>query len=426
MFLRDKSIVYFLIIANLILAIACTNNTKQVHQNSFCTFDVPVVDTLLISSDYGNFKQISNNTATTDFVILQEDDNTMFADINQVIDAFGKYFIIDTYGSRTVVSFDHNGKPLASYGKHGNAPDEYIYPWDVDISVEYIYILDVSQRKLLRYNHIGDYIDSKKIPFESRGFILLNNNKILFNLEPSEDTNNYQLCITDSTLKPLKYMLCYPDKYVGGWVTNDVFLRNNNGISYYNSPADTIYRLDYDGNLVGKRLLSFANGTIDESAKLNFVGAEQQGKLTNGMHLLNNPFELPNGICVMEVTDYSNKGAYVVTLNPGKKLHRAEKFADHMSIYDVIKSRKTKSDGREKRKAIFEAKTKCAQKSRLLPPSGQNTSVVQTPFESCLKDAFLLNFLLKYHLKTHCQFSKKSYLYIVVMLPLCIPSRPHS
>ena len=92
----------------------------------------------------------------------------------------------------------------------------------------------------------------------------------------------------------------------------------------------------------------------------------------------------------------------------------------------LIKSRKTKSDGREKRKAIFEAKTKCAQKSRLLPPSGQNTSVVQTPFESCLKDAFLLNFLLKYHLKTHCQFSKKSYLYIVVMLPLCIPSRPHS
>lgn len=94
--------------------------------------------------------------------------------------------------------------------------------------------------------------------------------------------------------------------------------------------------------------------------------------------------------------------------------------------YRITKSRKTKSDGREKRKAIFEAKTKCAQKSRLLPPSGQNTSVVQTPFESCLNDAFLLNFLLKYHLKTHCQFSKKSYLYIVVMLPLCIPSRPHS
>ena len=71
-----------------------------------------------------------------------------------------------------------------------------------------------------------------------------------------------------------------------------------------------------------------------------------------------------------------------------------------------FKSRKTKCDGREKRKAIFEAKTKCAQKSRLLPPSGQNTSVVQTPFESCLNDAFLLNFLLKYHLKPIANLAK--------------------
>ena len=58
------------------------------------------------------------------------------------------------------------------------------------------------------------------------------------------------------------------------------------------------------------------------------------------------------------------------------------------NFLELHKSRKTKSDSREKRKAIFEAKTKCAQKSRLLPSSGQNTSVVQTPFESCLNDAF--------------------------------------
>ena len=83
MFLRDKSIVYFLIIANLILAIACTNNTKQVHQNSFCTFDVPVVDTLLISSDFGNFKQISNNNSPTSICI----DNEIFSKcINHLID----------------------------------------------------------------------------------------------------------------------------------------------------------------------------------------------------------------------------------------------------------------------------------------------------------------------------------------------------
>lgn len=71
--------------------------------------------------------------------------------------------------------------------------------------------------------------------------------------------------------------------------------------------------------------------------------------------------------------------------------------------HTLFKSRKTKSDGREKRKAIFEAKTKCAPKIRVallsVRLSGQNTSVVQTPFESCLNDAFLLKFPLKYHLK---------------------------
>lgn len=72
----------------------------------------------------------------------------------------------------------------------------------------------------------------------------------------------------------------------------------------------------------------------------------------------------------------------------------------------LFKSRKTKCDGREKRNVIFEAKTKCAQKSRLLPLSSQNTSVVQTPFESCLNDAFLLNFLLKYHLKPIANLAK--------------------
>lgn len=323
------------IIASLFLAIACTNSTKQASLSYVNTSEVPVVDTLLISSDCGNIELTTNNASTTEFVILHEDDNTMFADINQVIDAFGKYFIVDTYGSRRVVSFDYNGNPFASYGKQGNGPGEYIYPWDVDISNDYLYILDISQQKLIKYNHEGDYIDSQNIPFESKGFALLKNNKILFNLAPSKGTN-YQLCVTDSALNPLNYLLCYPDGYIGGWVTNDVFLKNNNGISYYSSPADTIYRLDYEGNLTGKRVLSFENGAIDASAKLNFIDAEKQGKFTGGMHLLNNAFEQSNGVCFMEVTDYTNAGTYVVALNPANGMHGAKKFAADMSIYDVI------------------------------------------------------------------------------------------
>lgn len=315
---------------------ACTNSAKQDPQKYTNSSDIPVVDTILISSERKNTKENDCNVSTTKFTILREDDNTMFADINQVIDAFGKYFIVDTYGSRRVVSFDHNGNPSASYGRKGNGPGEYVYPWDVDVDSEYVYILDISQKKLLKYNHKGDFINSKKVPFESKGFTLLKNGKFLFKLEPLNGSNNYQLCVTDSMLNPLSYMLRYPDNYVGGWVTDAVFQKNKNGISYYCSPADTIYYLNYDGKMTGKCLLKYENGPVHELAKINFIEARERGKITSGMHLLNNPVELSNGLCFMEVTDYTNKGTYTITYNPINGENKVTKFADNMSVYDVI------------------------------------------------------------------------------------------
>lgn len=319
-----------------IIVTACTNNSKQLSQKYYNSSDIPIIDTILISSTYDNSVKKDSGAFTTNFVILQEDDNTMFADINQIIDAFGKYFIVDTYGSRRVVSFNHNGKPIASYGKQGNGPGEYIYPWDVDVDDKYVYILDISQKKLITYNHKGDFIKSKKIPFDTKGFSILNNNKLLFKLEPSENTGNCQLCVTDSALNPLKFMLHYPKGYIGGWVTDAVFQKNKNEISYYCSPADTIYNLDYDGNLTGKILLHYRNGSIHESAKINFIEAENKGKITKGMHLLNNPVRLANGIYFMEVKDYTNKGAYTIEFNTQNNLNNVVKFADNMSIYDII------------------------------------------------------------------------------------------
>ena len=40
---------------------------------------------------------MSRNMSAVRFVILHEDDQTMFSDMNQLIDAFGKYFVVDSY-----------------------------------------------------------------------------------------------------------------------------------------------------------------------------------------------------------------------------------------------------------------------------------------------------------------------------------------
>ena len=52
---------------------------------------------LFISSEYGNSESMSRNMSAVRFVILHEDDQTMFSDMNQLIDAFGKYFVVDSY-----------------------------------------------------------------------------------------------------------------------------------------------------------------------------------------------------------------------------------------------------------------------------------------------------------------------------------------
>ena len=123
---------------------------------------------------------------------------------------------------------------------------------------------------------------------------------------------------------------------------------------------------------------------------VTLFGFEQEGILVGFMGIAKGNLE-------MLFIDNNYRGIGI-----GKKL--ITYAIDNLQVTN--KSRKTKCDGREKRNVIFEAKTKCAQKSRLLPLSSQNTSVVQTPFESCLNDAFLLNFLLKYHLKPIANLAK--------------------
>lgn len=190
------------------------------------------------------------------------------------------------------------------------------------------------------------------------------------------------------------------------------------------SVASVLKGLEITRNDLNREAAQFANrisNAPQQEKELLSISRQQEIKASLYLMLLQKREE--NAITLAAT---ANNGRMVEEPLAGGMVGPNGKIYYLIALFLGFKSRKTKSDGREKRKAIFEAKTKCAQKSRLLPPSGQNTSVVQTPFESCLKDAFLLNFLLKYHLKTHCQFSKKSYLYIVVMLPLCIPSRPHS
>lgn len=316
-------------------AIACTSTSQKPAAQTAQPGKACPIDTLYLSTEKGDASRFRGDASTTRFVILQEEDPWMFSEIRQVIDAFGKFFIVDKFERRQVLAFDRNGKPVALYGKRGNGPGEYLFPWTVKVSADYVYVLDASRRKLNLYRHDGKFVRNYTVPFSCKGFTLLDNQRFLFQLEPSEESH-HQLCITDSTLTPMRTLLPYPDHYVGGWGTDTPFQETPQGIYYYCSPADTIYQLDYQGRLIGKRLLQFANGPMDELTKLDFIQAEESGKLDHGMHLLNNPYVGADGRCWMEVTNYTDPGTYIVISYPQQGWYGAQKFGDHLSVYDVI------------------------------------------------------------------------------------------
>jgi len=312
------------------LLIQSCNSNKKTH----IAEDAQIIDTIAISSKPDFIDKLLSKAQRPKFVVLKEDENTMYAEISRIVDAYGKYFIVDSYGSRSVVSFDHGGKPVASYGQHGSGPGEFVFPWGVDVSENYVYILDASQKRLLKYLHNGEHVATLTIPFAANAFMLLNDKKILFNLEPLSGSA-FQLCITDSLLNTIAQLIPYEEGYAGGWVTNDTFRKDNAGINYYLSPSDTIYRLDFDGRLIGKRLIEFEKGPIPQEAKMNYITAIDNGTITTGMQLLNNPITLSSGLCISEVDDFSSNQRLTVAINPTTNESGAKEYGKDASVFGI-------------------------------------------------------------------------------------------
>lgn len=287
-------------------------------------------DTLIVSTE--NAAGLDKNIFDLNrIVILEEDDNTLFSDINKLIYADDMYFIADTYGARKVVSFTKNGKSYTHYGERGNGPGEFTFPTDIDIKDGIVYILDASQHKLMRFTIDGEFLSSQPIPFRSSAFIALPDKRFLFNLEPGEE-HNAQLCITDNELNPIKYILQFPDNYVNTWVTPNPFWKREQFISYYVSPSDSIYTLDFEGNITNLTLLDFQGRSLSSKAKINYLEAKEQEGISHGVQLFNNPIKIDSITTILDVGDYSSNERLIITRTTTSNY--VKRFGKSMSVYD--------------------------------------------------------------------------------------------
>lgn len=331
--MRHASIVYIGLLS--LSMISCNNRNHAISEDSSIHYTTIGID---ISPEF--YDSVVEKMDKPRFVVISEDDKTMFAEICRIIDKNGKYFILDKYDGRTVVSFTHDGKPYASYGRTGNGPGEYVYPQDMDIKDSTVYILDSNSKKLIIYSERGNFIREQSLPFFADALKITDNGNYLFNLTPE---NEYQICVADSSLNNLQYRLKYDTKYKGGWSTNDIIRSCSDKTIYYRAPLDTLYLLDKNGVPTTGIVFDFLGKGLPEIAKEDYIEARRNGVTDNKLRMVNSPMKLSNDLWLGFSEDGENQ--YTILFDPENNRCGGRKFDKSSSVYDMIEPLGTDHNG---------------------------------------------------------------------------------
>lgn len=134
----------FLFLTIITLLYACSDGKKN---NAIPSLDGMNMSTVKITLDEDYYHSVTTHIIDTSFVILKENNQTMFANADKIQTFDGTFYVLDRNSLRTVVSFNRHGEPKAKFGRVGQAPGEYVFPWDMDIDKTGVYILDTNSKK---------------------------------------------------------------------------------------------------------------------------------------------------------------------------------------------------------------------------------------------------------------------------------------
>ena len=324
--MKNKIIQIFL----LGLLSACFGNKNSIETTVPLSCDINKVE---IPLDKTYYDSITSHISDTSFVILNEKNNIMFSYIDKIIEYNNKYYILDKSSLRTVVSFKKDGTPDTKYGRIGQGPGEYVFPWDMDIDETGVYVLDTNSKKVIHYNESGNLIGERKIPFFADAIKRLKNGNFIFNITP-DGTQIPSLIYTDSLMNPIWNSRPYQEGYVGGYTTCGIFRNSNLGLCFYRSPSDSLAILDENGKVQTFIVFDFLDKSVPQIAKIDYIAFNQNNHSIDYLHFVNNPISVTDSLWIGLIEDGHNQ--YTIIFNPFNNKCGAKKFTKTSSIYDII------------------------------------------------------------------------------------------
>jgi len=186
---------------------------------------------------------------------LESSKESLIGEINQIEVFDGKIFIHD-YKTQAIMIFDfENGKFLNSIKSTGEGPSEYFFieKFSIEKDKKLVSLLDTDQKRIIKFDFKGQFIESIKIPFYAHSFSYFNNDKnvIFANFSLNDDEkDNYQAIITDKDFNIINRFLKI-EKFSSmqieqgnqiSVVNNKAYLLPNNSIDYYSVDVDNIQK----------------------------------------------------------------------------------------------------------------------------------------------------------------------------------------
>lgn len=237
-----------------ICSFACTSSLEK-EDLSVLHLNIPV----------GEVQKVKMSEIISEFraIKLEFTDQSMIGDIRKIIVYNGQIYAMDTFGAKSIMVFDLDGKFVRKIGSSGKGPGQYLLPKDFIIDPHRNEIAIIDNRKINFFSLSGKFQRECKIGFTSVNFVQFGDN-YLFAVGGSED---YLFCKTNNSFKVVEKYLPVPPKSVIGDAARPFIKMDDLHFLFRPLIGDTIYSVSQE-KVAPSRIVEFGKYKINYQCRL--------------------------------------------------------------------------------------------------------------------------------------------------------------
>ncbi|WP_175552579.1 6-bladed beta-propeller [Tangfeifania diversioriginum] len=254
---------------------------------------------------------------------LETNEQCLIGEINKILAMENGYIIFDKR-NKNIFQFNKKGKFLKRIGNIGNGPHEYTDPYDVSLDTlnKQIIIVDLTARKLVKFDYDGDFVKTTPMYFLFQHLEKYNNH-VIYNLGGSYNTRNpsldqHKLAITEENFDSIYRFMPYERNIKNSYSVERPLRKFGDDVFYYNYFTDTIWKI----NNVG--LEAFCNINFQGNGwglKINEVKDDQDMRsLFDKSWYFNGDFVISNKYIFIEVFKKDQASSIYYSVQSGKML----------------------------------------------------------------------------------------------------------